>query len=319
MKTDRHVRDWLGYGSFVDEPRRILYVATPKVACSSVKLLLRGLATDTPLRFSPMARQTSLSMLIHDRGQTPLPPLTAFSGARLQAILSGPGWFRFCVTRHPYERFFSVWRDKIFLTEPGFEPYLPSARAKFVEFQAFFERVMATETPLTCDTHWRAQTALLFPGEIAYTHIYDLADLARLPADLAAHLAAQGHHGAPPALPRLNQSWSIPVGRFLTPQVAAGLQEFYQTDFARFAYAPERDFTTTPARAAEFVTPATDAVFERNRVIEQYYQHARLAAGKTRLPGQRPPHPALRLARQLRAVFLVKFKIFSKYYTENLK
>jgi hypothetical protein len=294
MKTDRLVRDWLGYGSFVDEQRRILYVATPKVACTSIKLMLRGLTTATPLRFSSLCRQTSLSMLVHDRGQTPLPPLTAFSGARLRHILAGPGWFRFCVTRRPYERFFSVWRDKIFITEPGYEPYLPDGSAKFVEFQAFFERVMATESSLTCDTHWRAQTALLFPDDIAYTHIYDLAGIARLPQDLAAHLTRQGHGAVLPTLPKVNQSWSIPAEAFLTAEVATRLHQFYQADFIRFGYDPVYDVAPHPARAADWATQATDAVFERNRVIEQYFQyarHARLAAGKSRPPGggQIPP------------------------------
>ena len=31
--------------------------------------------------------------------------------------MTGPGWFRFCVVRHPYDRFFSAWRDKIFITD----------------------------------------------------------------------------------------------------------------------------------------------------------------------------------------------------------
>ncbi|HMA48434.1 MAG TPA: sulfotransferase family 2 domain-containing protein, partial [Magnetospirillaceae bacterium] len=108
LPADRTVLDWLRYGSYVDERRRILYVETPKCGCSSIKYLLLG---NRSFQFNPMARQTKLDMMIHDREQNPLPPLTSFAADRLEAILHGPGWHRFSVIRQPAERFFSAWRD----------------------------------------------------------------------------------------------------------------------------------------------------------------------------------------------------------------
>src|SRR2546425_115468 len=111
--------------SFVDTDRRILYVRTPKAGCSAILHLLRKLMTSGHLIFEPRVPSGAVGGSIHDRAQIPVPPLTAFRGRRLQEIVSGDGWFRFCVVRHPYDRFFSAWQNVVFLcTLPGMERYL---------------------------------------------------------------------------------------------------------------------------------------------------------------------------------------------------
>lgn len=275
-----HTRDWLEYGSFVDERRRILYVTTPKVACSSIRTMLRTLVTKAPLRFNPLMRETSLNMLIHDRQQFPLPPLTVFSGDRLREIVSGSGWFRFCVVRDPCDRFFSVWRDKIFITEPGFEAYAPSGDQKFVEFEDFFTRVVSSEDPTTCDSHWRSQVSLLLPDDIAYTRIYNLSEVSELPSDLQRHLKAIGIDEAVPPLSTINQSWRIPADGFLTASVMATLRDFYDADFARFNFTYSERKICPAMKAANWANEFSDAVFERNRIIMEYCRHAQTTRGR---------------------------------------
>jgi hypothetical protein len=262
--ADRTVLDWLRYGSYVDEGRRILYVETPKCGCSSIKYLLLG---NAGLHFNPLARQTRLDMMIHDREQNPLPPLTAFPAERLEQILQGDGWYRFCVIRQPAERFFSAWRDKIFLVEPGMEDYLPPDDRRFVEFADFYRRVVTSEDPATCNVHWRAQTALLLPDQIAYSRIYDIAELDQLPGQLRSHLAAQGIEAAIPELKRVNESYSIAPDGFLTPEVLDGLRQFYRADIERFAFADPKVGWAERRSAAGIANQFTDAIFDRNRLI----------------------------------------------------
>ncbi len=276
--TDKHVRGCLEYGSYVDERRRILYVATPKVACSSIKTMLRALVTSAPLRFNPLIDETTLPMLIHDRQQMPLPPLTAFSGERLQEIISKPGWFRFCVIRHPYDRFFSVWREKIFLIEPGFEAYAPPGDDKFVEFEHFLAQVISHDDPCRCDPHWQAQVSLLLPDDIAYTRIYDISEISNLPGDLKTHLVAIGINEDVPPLPKINRSWSIPAEGFLTVDVMAALHQFYHADFARFNFPNVDKHGSSTTKAADWVNEFSNGVFERNQMIIEHIRHARIAA-----------------------------------------
>lgn len=268
--SDQRVWDWLSYGSYVDVERRYLYVETPKAACSTIKHMLRALATGVPLHFNPREAQSRLAMMIHDRGQMPLPPLTVFSEADRREIMTGDGWFRFCVLRHPYDRFFSAWRDKVFLVEPTFERYLPTDGRKFVEFSTFIDRVLTQEDPYGCDVHWRAQVSLLLPDDIAYTHVYDIGDVFGVRVDLQQHLAKLGRDDRLAPFQRNNEGWSIPLAGFLSAEKQAALRQFYAADFARFPF-PEREASTAPPRtAAEFVNQFTDAVFDRNRTISEH-------------------------------------------------
>ena len=197
----------------------------------------------------------------------PLPPLTAFSGERLQETISKPGWFRFCVIRHPYNRFFSVWRDKIFLIEPGFEAYAPPGDEKIVEFEHFLAQVISRDDPCRCDPHWQAQVSLLLPDDIAYTRIYDISDISNLPGDLKTHLVAIGINEDVPRLPKINRSWSIPAEGFFTVDVMAALHQFYHADFARFNFPNVDKHGSSTTKAADWVNEFSNGVFERNQMI----------------------------------------------------
>ena len=274
--TDRRAHRWLDYGSYVDVQRRILYVQTPKAACSSLKHMLRNLVTSEALQFNPSAPESRLAMLIHDRPQIPLPSLTAFDGEQLRNIMTGPEWFRFCVIRHPYDRFFSAWRDKVFLCEPGFEPYAPRDGQKFVGFTDFVSRVMVEDDPFGCDPHWRAQVALLLPDDIDYTHVYNLSEIHRLSADLQEHLSGVGVDARLASLPRVNQGLSVSSDVFLTAGIVAMLRQFYQADFERFGFAEcEAAAVESPQDAAGLVNEFTDAIFDRNQVIIRHVERAR--------------------------------------------
>jgi hypothetical protein len=256
-------------GTFVDAERRFLYVETPKAACTSIKHFLRDIRGDQPVRPRWGTRQSRLDMLVHVRGDNPLRSLPSFSGDEIQDITRGPGWFRFCVTRNPIERFFAAWRDKIFLCEPDSASlrFLPSGGRKFVEFQDFFAKVMAEDDPFSCDPHWRSQAALLLPEDVQYTRIYDVSELGALRDDLALHFRRQGRDEPLPELKRYNEGYKIPAAGFITPGVAEGLRRFYECDFAYFSF-PEFEAPEAPqASSAALTSELTNAIFDRNRMI----------------------------------------------------
>jgi len=270
---DTAIRHLLGHASFVDERNRIVYVETPKVACTSIKFMLRDLSDSKPLRFVPYSHASTVPQRIHDPNQMPLRPVSSFPRSRQRAILTEPGWFRFCVVRHPYDRVFSAWRDKIFVVEPGYEKYQADKTKKFVEFTDFITRILA-EDPHNCDVHWRLQVSLLLPDYVDYTRIYDMQSVSRIPADLQAHLEAIGVTEKTLILPRINESLPISSDNFMTPDIAASLRQFYDADFQRFEF-PERETKVeAAASAASLVNEFSDAVYDRNRVLMDHVWRA---------------------------------------------
>lgn len=227
--------------------------------------------------------ETRLSMFIHDRSQNPLPALSQFSRAEIKEIISGSGWFRFCVVRHPFDRFFSAWRDKVFLCEPKFERYIQNNDEKFIEFSFFVDSVLRGENPRSCDPHWRSQVALLLPEKIAYTNIYDISNVSRLIVDLQQHLACAEISQTIRPLERQNEGFEISSHGFLTGDVIDGLREFYRADFETFGFAQRVGSTESVKSAKAFTNGFTEAIFDRNRVIGEYIRHAYAAERVERL------------------------------------
>ena len=257
----------LAFGTHVDQAHKILYVETPKAACTSVKYLLRGLVSKRPLNFNRNAVVTRLEMLIHDRWQSPLTSLADLPPERADEIVAAKDWFRFCVVREPIDRFFAAWRDKVFLCEPEYEAYLPRDGRRFVEFGDFLERVVTEERPDSCDIHWRSQVTLLMPQLIDYTRVYDVRRLGQLRADLAKHLEAQGRRHAPLQPPRLNEGLPIKPDGFLNAERTAALRRFYDADYKVFGFPEPTPSTAPPMMAADLVNAYTDAIYHRNRMI----------------------------------------------------
>ena len=272
--ANKSTYSWLEYGSYVDEQRRILYIETPKVACSSIKYMLRKFVTSAPLQFNPCMLETKMEMLIHDRGQMPLLPLTAFPEDKINEIISDPGWFRFCVVRHPYDRLFSAWRDKIFITEPGFETYIKNFDNKFVELSDFVDQITKNEDSSNCNHHWRSQVSLLLPDVIRYSKIYDIKNLKSLPSDLMDHFNQFGFYTKLPPLENVNKSWSIHADRFITSDIARKLRQFYSADFDKFGFLERDKIISSPVNCVDFTNEFSDAVFDRNRVIAKHFRSA---------------------------------------------
>jgi len=282
----------LHHNSYVDERHRILYIGTPKVACTSIKYMLRELVEAKPLRFRPQDEHTSEVMRIHTRSLMPLPTFGSFNPARRREIMDDPAWFRFCVIRHPYDRFFSAWRDKIFIVEPGFEKHQLDKSRKFVEFTDFVDKALS-EDPRACDVHWRLQVSLLQPDYVKYTQIYELSRVSDMLVDLRAHLAAQGVTDKVLTLPRNNESWSIRPDGFLTNEIMARLRAYYHRDFERFNF-PEREASVVTAiSAASLVNEYTNAIYDRNRVIMAHVE----STNRKRLPQRAARFVMLKLNR----------------------
>ena len=117
IRSPSQVTKRLRYASFVSNKHRIVYVETPKNACTPLKWILARIHDrDVPLVHYPL--ETSLEMCIHYRDHHPLPALTDFSESEVRKILKH--YRLVCVVRNPFTRLVSAWANKIRLREPGY-------------------------------------------------------------------------------------------------------------------------------------------------------------------------------------------------------
>ncbi|HVV64796.1 MAG TPA: sulfotransferase family protein [Rhizomicrobium sp.] len=145
------------------QKHRYIYVETPKVACSSIKLSLQRIELDD---------RAYVPSDIHKRAQSPLLSVRARPLRFLRALRSS-AYFRFCFVRDPYARVLSAYLDKLVRNERERPQSLaslglaPDAQPSFREFLEALER---TE-PSKFDVHWARQVDLLTPKLVAYDFI----------------------------------------------------------------------------------------------------------------------------------------------------
>ena len=141
-----------------------IYVAMPKVACTSILRTLqsaevRGDASRLPLD-------------VHDREQSPLPKPSDDIGTFV-TMMASPETFRFCFVRNPFTRVLSCYLDKFIQDEKerewlaptlGFDPAHPPL------FREFLTRV-SEQPEQRRDLHWASQAHILRPDRIGYSFI----------------------------------------------------------------------------------------------------------------------------------------------------
>lgn len=285
------VRQRLAYGSFVSERHKLFFLDAPKNASTTIKWVLADLegAEITP---EPWIDETDLSACIHDRSLHPLPTLLDFPEERQLSILTSAEYRRACVVRNPYARLVSAWADKIRQVEPGFSEVCDEimqhsgddTASDVPTFREFANWVTQTNDPAACDAHWRAQTALLEPDRIQYTHFLRAEKLAE---DLNA-LFSTGQVDVEELVRDRSSNVALPVEWEMTydDELASAVANFYARDFTAFGFDTESWkplVKRASASAAEVRELALELIRGRNAVIEA---HARPKSRgrKSRLP-----------------------------------
>ena len=275
----RTIAHRLSYGSFVSLEHKILYIETPKAACTTIKALLRDLCGAPPIEFPVGAqRESRRDMFIHIRSNVPVPSLLDLEEQTQRYVLTAPDFLRFGIVRNPYTRLVSAWRNKIMLCEPGYEHVyrkvmgdMPSLHSKktltFEQFLSFIEN----EADLrSCNAHWRRQVDLLLHPAIPYTHIGKLEHLPMTVDLIEKHLGA----ARPLWVGRSNSTGG--GGRDpLDAATAARIHALYAEDFEAFGYDRESWQNISDSRDDPGVVPEArfiDEIVERNLIISYLYE-----------------------------------------------
>lgn len=236
---------YLGWNSFRSERYKLLYVATPKVACTSLKWWFAALEGHTQvLRDTADSAETDPDMVIHDTFYKVAPNVTHLTPEALLEVLTSDSYFRFAVVRNPYKRIFSAWQQKLLLREPlQIAPYLQSdffhrpvenAADIAAAFQGFLEHLATNEAPSYWDVHWTPQAALLRPDLINYSKLVKIENAKELSQSLAEWLGAYVPN--PFASRRTNESLIPYLPEFVTERSSELIRSLYAEDFETFGY-----------------------------------------------------------------------------------
>src|SRR5579875_127006 len=193
------LRDHVVRRTVVLPEHRVLFLPTPKAACTSILWQLARLGGQPLERFEESGlSEVSPALTIHDMSRWE----SRFRFAKLsvderKAILTDDSWFRFTVVRNPASRVWSAWQSKLLLREPRFYeqwkdrewfPRIPETPAQVVEDFRKFAAALAD--PEIEDVHWTLQASLL--GDLPFTHIGRTEALPATLDALTAHLESLG-------------------------------------------------------------------------------------------------------------------------------
>jgi hypothetical protein len=279
---DQNVWEYLRWYSYLSEQHKLLYISTPKVACTSLKWWFAALeGYSQVLSEVKDSKQPDPDLVIHDSFPKIAPKIAGLTPEFLMQALVSDEFFRFAVVRNPYKRIFSAWQSKLLLREPfTADPYIKSdffwmpiknkadiARA----FESFLEHLASREMPSYWDPHWTPQVNLLRPDLIAYTNISQIENIKELKLGLANHLGP--YIPDPFASRRANESLIPYLPDFITERAGKLIKLLYAGDFQTFGYDSELPVSNAKFSEAELgvALQAIDMIRGRHRRLSEIH------------------------------------------------
>ncbi|MDG1117535.1 MAG: sulfotransferase family protein [Flavimaricola sp.] len=225
----------VNYLTHIDDVRKLAYIETPKVACTSIKKFMADQYVGRTFEVQDIGD-------IHNRDISPLKRFRRLPPEQGRSIW-GPEYRRFSFVRNPFSRLLSGYLDKLVKNEferqfhlpmLGFEP---GSRPTLLEF---LERLAAMPNDQR-DIHFATQASLLMVDAVEYDFIGRFEgfkeDFLRLqrshygishPSD--AYESFGKHHAS---------DANAKIERYYGPREIELVQDIYRSDFQLFGYSEE--------------------------------------------------------------------------------
>jgi O-antigen biosynthesis protein len=270
--------EYLSKHSFLSRKHKLLYVSTPKVACTSLKWWFASLEGCSKKIYQYTdSLETDPDLIIHDAFSKIAPEVTGLPQEKLSEAILSNNYFSFAVVRNPYERIFSAWQSKLLLREPlQSEPYweqdffwLPvkDVRGMSLAFEAFLEHLAVYEYPYYWDVHWTPQFTLLRPDLLSYTKIAQIEKLKDLLSLMSKHL---GTVFLNPFANYTKNKGLIPYSPdFITKRSAELIQLLYEEDFEKFGYSKSLPEPVDEPLKIDSIFQSVNLIRRRHKRISQ--------------------------------------------------
>ncbi|RQR28838.1 hypothetical protein DIE23_23105 [Burkholderia sp. Bp9143] len=236
---------YMRWNALYSPRHKLLYVPTPKVACTSLKWWFATLLDIPRDRFDGMeSAESDPELVIHDVLYRFAPEATCVDPDVLARCIGDDEVFRFAMVRNPYQRIFSAWQSKLLVHEPqqskqyrdcaffGMPMETPGDIA--LGFEGFLEHLASSSPPVFGDPHWTPQADLLRPDLVPYTCVAQIECKEPLLAGLQAHLRSDATN--PFGGSRANESLLHYSPQFFTKRAEALTRQLYAADFDHFGY-----------------------------------------------------------------------------------
>ena len=282
---------------------KLVYVSSPKAACTATKWLLADALEIDPWRFyNSLSTETTRATTIHQnrwKWKDVSPRLQDLTPEQLAEITTENGWMVFSMKRHPAMRLWSAWQSKLLLREPRFMvqfreadwlPRVPESTDDVIEDWERFIAAIAAAPKLSIlkDNHFAPQSRLLNLPTTQYTRLYDTSEFSTMLSDLGTHLAANGFTGT--LTPRRSNETPLPaLERAFSSNVVEVIAKTFARDYKLLGYA---DPIPPKLRAGDYsadLIAATGIVAERGDRIGDLSRRARRLAERVGLPHESVP------------------------------
>jgi hypothetical protein len=267
-------RERLAYDSYVLPDAALVYMATPKVACTSFKHLVAALhGTDIGMASHSLTAAKTNELAIHDRNVIKQPSLLDVSEQERVHFLGSADVLRFCIVRDPFRRLASAWLDCILchslspmapiLHHIEFPEYIADWCYLTERFGEFVGCLYDRESPKFSNHHWQTQCDLLLLDVMNYNLVARIENLSDALTEITRHL--QERNLSWPGLPRFNEAPVKYSSQLYTAATARKVAEMYEAYFSTFGYVPnvESDGNTPILPDVELV----QAIQKRNQRI----------------------------------------------------
>lgn len=222
----------LSYATHVSLKYKYIYVETPKVACSTVKMTLQRLELEDPF----FTRDDFEDL--HRREYSPLLKLQQIPD--FSSYFTRSDFYKFCFVREPYQRLLSCYLDKI-CRPTNFKKMVLKAMGldeadinRNISFDEFVE-VVENQSPVEMDYHWRPQYYLTCQKNIKYDYIGRLelfsSDFFNIGREISPNFE---QYYIPEVRHKTDASTLVSV--YYNNELYEKVYEIYEIDFVNFGY-----------------------------------------------------------------------------------
>lgn len=224
---------------------KVLYLPTPKAACTTMKLLLAQAAgTHRPAMADRLAiMHVSRAQTIHHPAVHGLTRFGDLSPRNQRDILDSHEWLRITSLRDPIARAYSAWENRIFMRahrrtreiialahDVSTNGQLDLAGS----FARFAVALSANESVFMSDHHFWPQARVVQPDHVEFTSLVRVDQPGEI--DAFARLLSE-RSGSNLTPQRLNEGLGVKVDRVCNRTTADHLTAVYRADYDRFGFA----------------------------------------------------------------------------------
>ena len=254
---------------------KIMYTPTPKVACSTIKLMLATAQGSHRADLIDQITNPSVSrpQTIHDSVINGLTRLVDLPQREINNIFRSSDWVRVAALRDPVARSYSAWENRIFRRAPGetaraielARDVLVDGRVDMAASFALFAQMLGEHTDaFTIDQHFLPQAHIVRTDVINYDMLIQVdkkGDMDRLSTLISER------SGKNITASRLNEGMKVNLAKLCDVHTANRLMATYFMDYEAFGFA-KRDYA--PSVEPYLLSSAeTQLVYQLRGVMER--------------------------------------------------